>query len=443
MGAGIRSSWSRIRRTRIEGEKTLKDRPLSDKPVVAIVCDAMYPYSQGGREFRYQGLLPKLAKHVDIHVYTMRWWTGPKVYTEAGVTFHAIAPRMSMYTKSGRRSIIHGLIFGICSLRLLTGRFDVLEADQIPYFHLFPLRLIATVKRKPLLASWHEVWGPEAWYSYLRWAGWLGWLIESFSFRIPDHIFAVSAETSARLREFIGERASVTLVPNGIDTTVIAEVPASPFKADIVTVGRLIDHKRVHDLLEVIAALHARGVRATCRIIGDGPDRLALQQQARTLGIDAYVEFLTDVSEQKELYSLIKASRLFVSLSTREGFGIAVLEAIACGSAVLTTDAPDNLAQHLAKRYTRGFVCDTSVKEVTSTVERILAQPTPDNSSTDSWVAEYSWETMVDLVVDVYSDLGTLPPVTAEQPKEHNPIAEEELVGPESGHPSPQATWRW
>ncbi len=397
---------------------------MKSKAVVAIVCDVMYPHSQGGREFRYKALLPKLAEHVEVHVYTMRWWSGPKVYSEGGVTFHAISPRMSMYTKTGRRSIVHGLVFGIACLSLLGCRFDVLEVDQIPYFHLFPLRLIATIRRKPLIATWHEVWGPVAWRQYLKWLGWAAWLVEAFSFRMPDHIFAVSDETSTRLHQFVGERALVTTVPNGIDTEVIAEVAASPLRTDIVTVGRLIDHKRVHVLLEVVASLHARGVPATCRIIGDGPERLALQEQVQALGMGPWVEFCYDVAEQKELYSLIKASRLFVSLSAREGFGIAVLEAIACGVPVLTTSAPDNLAQHLATRYSQGFVCGTSVTEITDAAERILAQsPLQDVSSVDSWVAEYSWDTMIDRIVNVYSsEFGVLVPHIAKE------IAKRELV---------------
>ena len=378
---------------------------MTEKPVVAIVCDAMYPYSQGGREFRYQALLPKLAEHVEVHVYTMHWWPGPKIYTEGGVTFHAISPRLGMYTKSGRRSIVHGLIFAISCLRLLTCRFDVLEVDQIPYFHLFPLRLIATIKRKPLIATWHEVWGPTAWGQYLKWIGWLGWVVEGLSFRMPDHIFAVSAQTSARLHEFVGERASITTVPNGIDTAMIAEVLASPLKVDIVTVGRLIDHKRVHALLEVIASLHARGVRATCRIIGDGPERLALQQQAKTLGIDSSVEFRYDVSEQKDLYSLMKASRLFVSLSAREGFGIAVLEAIACATPVLTTSAPDNLAQYLVARSFAGVVCAPGADVIADVLQLLLAQSDGRSAGTptvqDAWLADHGWDAAADRVADV------------------------------------------
>lgn len=364
----------------------------------------MYPHSHGGRENRYQALLPRLAEHADVHVYTMRWWTGPKEYTENGVTFHAISPKFGMYTKTGRRSIVQGIVFALFSFRLLTCKFDILDVDQIPYFHMIPLRLIATIKRKPLVATWHEVWGPSAWREYLKWAGWLGWFVEALSFRLPDHIIAASAQTSARLHEFLGERASITTVPNGIDIAAIAGVPASPHKVDIVTVGRLIEHKRVHVLLNVIAALQARGIYTTCRVIGDGPERAALQEQAKALGIESAVEFLHDVAEQKELYALIKASRLFLSLSAREGFGIAVLEAITCGVRVLTTAAPDNLAQYLAMRYSQGFVCGTSVEEIADAVAEILAQPgSSDSLATDPWVAEYSWETMIHRIMGVYS----------------------------------------
>ena len=373
----------------------------------------MYPHSHGGREVRYQALLPRLAEHVEVHVYTMRWWSGPKVRTEDGVTFHAISPLIPMYTRNGHRSIIHGLIFALFCLRLLTCRFDVLDVDQIPYFHLFPIRLIATIRRKPLIATWHEVWGRSAWDGYLKWLGWAGWLVEAASFRMPDHIVAASSHTAERLHEFLGKRASITTVPNGIDIEAIAEIPPARLTVDIVTVGRLIEHKRVHILLEAIASLHARGIYATCRIIGDGPDRVALQEQAKLLGIDSAVEFRHDVAEQRELYSLIKASRLFVSLSAREGFGIAVLEAITCGVPVLTTTSPDNFAQYLAMRYSLGSICGASAIDVTDALEHLLAQPdTSSGSPADQWVAEYSWDAMVLQIVNLYSPVqDTLVPV--------------------------------
>ena len=371
---------ARIHESNINGSTWPRGANVRDKLVVALVCDAIYPHSHGGREFRYQALLPRLAEHIDMHVYTMRWWDGPKVYVEDGVTFHGISPLLPMYTKNGRRSIIQGIVFALFCLRLLSRPFDVLDVDQIPYFHLFPLRLMATIRRKPLIATWHEVWGPDAWRQYLKRLGWLGWFVEESPSACQITSSRPPLRLPTRLHEFLGERASITTVPNGIDIAAIEEVSPSPHKVDIVTVGRLIEHKRVHVLLDVISSLHAQGIYATCRIIGDGPDRLALQKQAKMLGIDSAVEFCYDVAEQKELYSLIKASRLFVSLSAREGFGIAVLEAITCGVPVLTTTAPDNLAQYLAMRYSLGSVCGTNVSEIADATADILTQPDPSHS---------------------------------------------------------------
>ena len=72
--------------------------------------------------------------------------------------------------------------------------------------------------------------------------------------------------------------------------------------------------------------------------------REALHAQAQRLGIEAAIDFRHDVWEQKDVYALMKAARVAVFPTSREGFGIAVLEAIACGLPVVTTSAPDNLA---------------------------------------------------------------------------------------------------
>jgi glycosyltransferase involved in cell wall biosynthesis len=166
-----------------------------------------------------------------------------------------------------------------------------------------------------------------------------------------------------------------------------------------------MDHKRVDMLLDVVALLHARGMHITCRIIGDGPERMALKERARMLRIAHAVEFRRDIDEQKELYALVKAAKVFVSLSAREGFGIAVLEAIACGIPVLTTSAPDNLAQDLVARYSRGVVCEPTLDAVAVAVQELLVEadePSGYEHGTDSWIADYDWSAMTDLVAGVY-----------------------------------------
>lgn len=352
------------------------------RPVVAMVTDAVYPYNPGGKEVRYHELTRRLARRADVHVYTMRWWPGPRTRTEAGgedgsggggaVSFHAISPLFPLYT-GGRRSLREAGLFALATLRLSTRRFDVLEADHIPYLQILTLRLVASVRRKPLVVTWHEVWGPAAWREYLGpQLGAVAWFTEWLAMRLPDHIIAASEQTADRLRAIIGARVPITVAPSGIDLAAIRATPPGPAPVDLVTVGRLLPHKRIDLLLGALALVRDGGRPVTCRVIGDGPDRDALRARARDLGVADAVDFRPDVSTQNELYALVKAARVFIAPSEREGFGIAVLEALACGLPVVTTSAPDNLARHLAARDPGSVVCEPTVAAIATAVAAVL-----------------------------------------------------------------------
>ncbi|HEX4063336.1 MAG TPA: glycosyltransferase family 4 protein [Streptosporangiaceae bacterium] len=393
------------------------------RPVVAMVSDAIYPYNPGGKELRYHELTRRLADRADVHVYTMRWWQGPRTRVEDSVTFHAISPLLSMYAGT-RRSLKEAALFALACLRLITRRFDVLEADHIPYLQIIALRLVATVRRKRFVVTWHEVWGPQAWREYLgRPLGTAAWFTEWLAMRLPDHIIAASAQTAQRLRGVLGEGAQITVAPNGIDLDAVATITPDLAGTDLVVVGRLLNHKRVDMLLAAVALLHRDGLPVTCRVIGDGPERERLHQVARELGIGHAVDFRHDVAEQKDVYALVKSARVFVSPSAREGFGIAVLEALACGLPVVTTSDPDNLAQHLAARSARSVVCDPSAPAVAAAVRIVLARPdaaaslhgvstdvaNPDVANPDvadpddAWLADYTWDAITDLVAGAFN----------------------------------------
>jgi glycosyltransferase involved in cell wall biosynthesis len=377
---------------------------VKQRPVVALVCDVIYPYSHGGRELRYRELLPRLAERAEIHVYTMQWWDGPSTFSDRGVTYHAISRLVPLY-KDNRRSFRQAIHFGFACMRLLKYEFDVLEADHIPYFQVFVLRIVAALKRKPLTVTWHEVWSREYWCQYLGLAGWIAWLIEWLAMRLPGHIIAASPQTAERLANEVGKRIPITTIPNGIDLNLIREVSPSGEPSDLVVVGRLIGHKRVDMLLDLIAELHTYGMHLTCRIIGDGPARTSLEEQAQALGIAKTIEFRHDVADQKELYSLIKSAKLFVSLSTREGFGMAVLEAIACGVPVLTTSAPDNLAQHLVAKYSRGTVCDPTLSAAVAAVYQLLDDKNlheDKEPGIDPWILDYDWSAIAERIANIY-----------------------------------------
>jgi glycosyltransferase involved in cell wall biosynthesis len=284
----------------------------------------------------------------------------------------------------------------------------VIEADQFPTFHIFTLRLVTWLKRKRLTVTWHEVWDRAYWLQYLGVAGNLAYLIQWLAMHAPDHLIAASAETGTRLQEVLGKRASISVVPNGIDLDGIQNSHPDDMRVDLVTVGRLLPHKNVDALLRCVARLHAAGVPVICRVIGDGPQRAALHELARELGIAHAIDFRHDVWEQKDVYSLIKAARVAVFATEREGFGIAVLEAIACGVPVVTTSAPDNLAQYLVARSAVGIVCAPSVEAIADAVQVLLTDPdgTQDElrdqvPTQEAWLTEYGWDFAADQVARV------------------------------------------
>ena len=154
------------------------------------------------------------------------------------------------------------LFFELACVRIIRYRFDVLEADHMPYFQIYVLRLIATLKRKRLVVNWHEAWGQVSWRQYLGRAGAVAWLIEALAMGLPDEIIAASPQTGERLRAILGPRAEIRVAPNGIDLDAIhAALPVAE-TIDLVVVSRLISHKRIDTLLEAVARLCSRGSAA-------------------------------------------------------------------------------------------------------------------------------------------------------------------------------------
>jgi glycosyltransferase involved in cell wall biosynthesis len=365
------------------------------RPTVALVVDAVFPYHLGGREVRYHELTRRLAANADVHVFTMHWWPGPRVISDGHVTFHAICRYRPMYD-NGRRAIGEAFWFAVACIRLLTQTFDVLDADHMPYLHILALRGVAWARRRRFVVTWHEVWGRDYWCEYLGRLGRVAWLVEWLAMRLPDHIVAASPETAERLKAILGPRASITVAPNGVNLEVIrATDPDIAASTDLVVVGRLISHKRVEMVLDAMALVHSAGPPVTCRIIGDGPDREAVHRHAEALGLSSFVDFRHDVREQKDVYSLVKAAKVAVFPSAREGFGAAVLEALACGVEVVTTSSPDNFGQYLAQQSTRGHVCEPSAAAIADKVVSLLAEtPAQSAQNLDPWLADYTWDAM-------------------------------------------------
>jgi glycosyltransferase involved in cell wall biosynthesis len=104
----------------------------------------------------------------------------------------------------------------------------------------------------------------------------------------------------------------------------------------IVTIGRLSPEKDQLFLLEAMARLRQRPDWRLA-VIGDGPQRAALEAAARQLGLADRTTFTGHVSDP---FGWMMRARLAVCSSRYEGLGNAVIEALACGTPVVSTDCP-------------------------------------------------------------------------------------------------------
>src|SRR5918999_6041840 len=103
----------------------------------------------------------------------------------------------------------------------------------------------------------------------------------------------------------------------------------------ITHVSNFREVKRVKDVVRVFARV-MRAMPATLIMIGDGPERVDAENEARELGVNTDVRFLGRLDS---VASLLQASDLFILPSQTESFGLAALEAMACGSPVVASRA--------------------------------------------------------------------------------------------------------
>ena len=145
---------------------------------------------------------------------------------------------------------------------------------------------------------------------------------------------------------------------------------AEPGESVLMHVSNFRPVKRVVDVVRVFAKV--RAVRpARLVMVGDGPDRPAAEEEARRLGVGDRVSFL---GERLEVERLLAAADLFLLPSESESFGLAALEAMACGVPVIGTRTGG--LPELVEDGISGHLCTTGdVDCMAATAGGILADP--------------------------------------------------------------------
>jgi glycosyltransferase involved in cell wall biosynthesis len=361
----------------------------TDKPTkIAFVSDAIYPYHMGGKEKRLNEITTRLAADGhDVHVYTMKWWSGKRHIVRDGVHLHAISRLYPLY-KNDRRSTKQAVMFGFAVYKMLFRRFDVIDVDSMPFFPVYSARVICNLKRKKLTATWHEVTGLSAWRAYTGpISGLIAYMIERRAAKLPDRIITNSEHTSARLK--VKKGATVITVPLGIDLDYIYSSPVSAVHSDIFYAGRLIPHKNVDVLIRAIKIVKPAFPNVRCLIVGSGPEKDNLQKLITELDLKQNVKIVGFKEKASDMFGLMKASKMFVLPSTREGFSLSAIEANAAGLPVITVNHPDNNARNLVTNGVNGFVTDLTPGDLAVAIMKILIGETRLDPTVDT--DRYDW----------------------------------------------------
>lgn len=370
---------------------------------LAMVYDVIYPYIKGGAEKRFYEIGKRLAKNgYEVHWYGMKLWRGKKVVKKEGVYLHGISKAMPLYTKNGKRSIWQAFYFGLSCLKLINEDFDVIDCCGFPYFSLFTCKLVCFLKGKKLISTWHEVWGKNYWNEYLGKLGLFGTFAEGMSIKLPDTIITVSSHTKNKIKTDLGFKGKIAIIPNGIDIESIKKIKPNKDKSDIIYAGRLMDFKNINILIKAMKIIKTNRPSISCVIIGDGPEKKKLINLTKDLKLQNNIKFLGFLKNHDDVYSYIKSSKVFVLLSSREGFGIAAIEANACGIPVISVNHKNNAVKDLIIDKANGFVTNFNQKDL---AEKILIAIELGKNMKRKCINEarkYDWNQVTSSLMEVY-----------------------------------------
>jgi len=367
---------------------------------IDYVYDAVYDWETGGVQKRVWELSRRLADDHDIHWYGMHYWDGPPVIEREGVTLHGVKEPTDLYV-DGRRKIGQAISFAADVLPALAGTSaDVIDCQAFPYFPGFTSRAAASFQRAALCITWHEVWD-DYWYEYLGRKGVFGKAVERLLGYAAHTNVAVSARTG---RELDAKNISCDyLLPNGIDRAEIDAVSAADEPLDVLFVGRFIPEKNPALVAQAIERLTEEWPDVRCWMVGEGPELTRIRRIVDQRGLSDVIELPGFLDAYDDVLRLLKAADVFLLPSTREGFGITVLEALACGTPVVTIDHPQNAAADLVEDGVTGRLTSTDPDAVADAVTEVRSfAPSDCIASTEP----YEWDTLAARAERLYQDIA-------------------------------------
>ncbi len=253
----------------------------------------------------------------------------------------------------------------------------------------------------PVLLLVHHLFGSVAFQEASFPLALATWLLERpipLAYRgVPAVAVSESTRQDLLARGLRGNRIEV--IPNGVDAAVLTPDPAGGRfpEPTILYLGRLKRYKRVDLVLRAVALLRERGSGVRLVVGGKGDHRGELEALRDRLGLGDRVRFAGFVPEEEKL-RLMRGAWVHVLTSPREGWGIANLEAAACGTPTVASDSP-GLRDSVLPERTGLLVPHGDVEALADALERVLADAGLRErlgAGAREWAESLSWDRVAD-----------------------------------------------
>lgn len=206
-------------------------------------------------------------------------------------------------------------------------------------------------------------------------------LFEWLTKGLVGHYFANSTAVKNYYVDHLGVgKEKITVLHNGIDTALYQQAEGQsvvgelrlPAKRTVVTcVANLAVNKGHTYLLEAFEQVAQNRPDTFLLIVGEGPERANLESQAKNLTSGLRVKFLGRRSDVPEILAI---TDIFVLPTMFEGLSNAIIEAMAAGTAVITTDIPEN-RELITDQQTGLLIPAKQSKPIEQAINQLLANP--------------------------------------------------------------------
>jgi glycosyltransferase involved in cell wall biosynthesis len=360
---------------------------------ICLVYDCLFPWTVGGAERWMRAVAEALveAGH-DVTYLTRQQWADGEEPEIPGVRVIAVAPFEELYGADGNRTIGQALRFGRGVGRHLAtqrGAYDVVHVSTAPFFGLLAAGLVRRLGRYRLASDWFEVWSDDYWREYLGPAkGRVAALVQRTCARLRQEAFCSSQLHARRLRE-LGFKGEPTVL-RGMWTGPTEPQEPRPGEPLAVFAGRMIPEKHAPAVVPAVLAARERVPELRATIFGDGPQLGEVRAAIAAAGAEDVIEAPGFVEAERLEDTMARAACLILP-STREGYGLVVVEAASMGVPSVLVAAPDNASTEHIVEGVNGFVApDLSPGALADGIVAAVHGGPALRASTAGWFAEHA-----------------------------------------------------